>query len=106
MADKDLNDKKYDAINPESIINVPINGKFFGDIRAMFISLLLKDRDKKQMGQVLSNIQNNKVSNEEEYQIYILFYLLVNIEHHAKKQGFIIKESVPKDANEDLPDLD
>ena len=70
------------------------------------MSLLLKDRSKEQIAQTFKNIQEGKVANENEYQIYILFHLIVNMEHQAKEQGFIIKESVPDNINEDLQDSD
>lgn len=106
MADKDLNEKKYDAINPDSIITVKLNGRFYGDVRAMFMSLLLKGRNKEQIAQTFTNLRNKKVADENEYHLHILFHLIANMETQAKEQGYIIKESVPGDLTEDLQDSD
>jgi hypothetical protein len=103
MTDKNLNDKKYDAIDPDSIIDLKINGKLFGDLRAMFLNNLLKDRNKEQIAQVFDNFAKKQVADESEYQLYILFQFIIGIEEQAKAQGYILKESVP-DITKDLPD--
>lgn len=105
MSDKNLNDKKYNAIDPESIIDIKVNGKLYGDLRAMFIGTLIKDRTKVQIGETFNNLRAGKVANENEYQLYILLHLLENIERCAKAQGHMIKEGVPN-LNEDLQDSD
>jgi hypothetical protein len=98
-----LDDKKYEAIDPDSIIDLKINGKFFKDLRGMFMSLLLKDRSKDEIAEAIANITKGVVTNENEHQLFIMLTLMLGIEAQAKAQGYIIEESIP-DISKELED--
>lgn len=103
MADKNLDDKKYDAIQLDSIIELKVNGKFFGDLRAMFIDML-RNLSEKDALKFYANFSQGKVESTEEYRLYILLTLINGIEEAAKEQGLMIKQSVPKDINPEFPE--
>jgi hypothetical protein len=102
MSDK-LNDKKYDAIDPDSVIEIQISGKFYADMRGLFMYYLSQNnRSKKDMSKIMNNLVEDKITSEEEYPLHTIFQFLVYIEAQAKLQGFIIKTDMP-DLTEESP---
>jgi hypothetical protein len=99
-----LNDKKkYDAIKPDSIIQLNINSKFYNDLRGVFLYYVSKDRSTDEIAKIMENISAEKVTSEEEYPLYVLFEFMAYLQAAAKQQGLIIKQEVP-DINEEFPE--
>lgn len=100
-----LEDKKFDAINPDSIIDLKINGKFFGDLKGVLMYYLTQNnRSKEDMAKILDHISKGKIESEEEYPLYVLFEFLTYIEGQAKEQGYIIQDDVPQDITAEFPE--
>lgn len=99
-----LNDKKYKAIDPDSIITLRINGKFYADIRAVFMYYLTKDRTKENIGEIMERILKNEIASEEEYPLYVLLQLVMYLEAEAREQGYVIDTSLPTFTDEGFPE--
>jgi hypothetical protein len=99
-----LNDKKYKAIDPDSIIELKFNGRFFSDIRAVFMYYLTKDRSKDAIGKTMETILKGEINSEEEYPLYVLLQLVIYLEAEAKKQGYVVETSLPTFTDEGFPE--
>lgn len=94
MADN-LEDKKFDAIDENSVIELQINGKFYGDMRGVFFHYLTEGRTKEEIGDILENLGKGQITQEEEYPLYVMFQFLVYMQGQAEAQGFIVKKDIP-----------
>lgn len=102
MSDNNLNERKYDAINPDSIIDIKITGKFLGELRALLVAKLttLSHDDTLKF---FKNYAEGKIESAIEHELYIVYSLILGIEEAAKEQGYLIKEAVPG-LNEESPE--
>ncbi len=90
-----LNDKKYDAIDVNAILDIKISGQYYTDLRVAFAYFLTRDnRSAKDAGEILDNITKGKITSEEEHALAIVFHMLKVLQHYAVEQGHVVKQSV------------
>ena len=76
MSDKNLDDKKFDAVPKDAIINIKVSGAFYRDLKSVFSNVLLDGEDKESVGKILDNLGDDKITSLKEHRLYQMFVLI------------------------------
>jgi len=86
----------FDCISEDTMIDIKVSGKFYGDIKKIFIDMLIENETKEAMGVILTNLSQRKITTNKEFRLFPFYILLLQIEHEGKKQGLTTKAPAPK----------
>jgi len=85
-----LKDKKYKTIDPDSIVELKINGKFYDDMRAALSYFLNKNNTKEEVNKKLGNIIANTLQSDDEHALHILYSFCMYMQNAAIDQGYTV----------------
>jgi hypothetical protein len=94
MDDKNLVDKKFDALPKDAIVKVEISGQFYRDIKTAFTNVLIDGESDDSIGKMLDNLAESNITTLKESQLYVMFALIGQIEIDAREQGLVVKSTV------------
>ena len=94
MDDKDLVDKKFEALPKKAIVNVQITGQYYRDLKTVFSNLLIDGETDDSIAKTLDNLSDAVITSFKEHQLYIMFVLIAQIEIDAKAQGLTVQATV------------
>ena len=99
MSDKNLSDKKFDAIPKDASINIEVTGQFYQSVKSVFSEMLIENETKDSIATILENLGSNKITSLKEHRLYNMFILLSEIEFKAREQKVIVKMSFEESKN-------
>jgi len=94
MDNKDLVDKKFEALPRGAIIDIKVTGQYYRDLKTVFSNLLITGETDDSIAKTLDNLTEGKLTSEKEHQLYVMFVLIAQIEIDAKAQGVTVQATV------------
>jgi len=94
MDDKNLVDKKFEALPKDAIVDIKVTGRFYQDLKIVFSNVLIDGETDDSIGKILDNLSSKTITSMKEHQLYVLFVLIAQIETDAKEQGVTVKATV------------
>ena len=94
MDDKNLVDKKFEALPKDAIVDIKVTGRFYQDLKIAFSNVLIDGETEDSIGKILDNLSSKTITSMKEHQLYVMFVLIAQIETDAKEQGVTVKATV------------
>lgn len=85
--DKDLDDKKFEVLPEEALINIQVSGHYFKELKTTFTEMLLDGESEEDVAKMLDNLSERRITSLKERRLDVMFLMIVQIERDAKAQG-------------------
>jgi hypothetical protein len=94
MSDNNLENKKFKAIPKDAVIDVKVEGGFYAELKAAFNSYLIEGETKENIGLIIDNLNNAKITSIKEHRLYLMFVMIAQIETEAINQDKVEEQSI------------
>ena len=101
---ENLEVKKYTAIDEDAVIKIEIRGDYYINLKSVFSNFLVENESKESIGKILDNLANKKITTLKEHRLYLMYVMLVGIEHAGEEQDVFVRKSVDEVMPKDLED--
>lgn len=81
-------DKKFSFITEDALISIEIGGKFYHELKRVFLAMLAQGETKEEILARFGSITQGKVSSIEEHALHLIYVLINEIEEQATKNGY------------------
>lgn len=97
MDNNSLNNKKYEALPSDALVNITVSGRYYHDLKTAFNNILIRDELEDNIGNILDNLAEGKITSHKEHTLYVMFTMIAQIEKDARIQGVTV-QATTKDA--------
>jgi hypothetical protein len=80
-------DKQFSYIKEDALLSIEIGGKFYQELKKVFLSLLIQGENKEEVLTRFTMIAQGKVATPEEHALHLIYVLLNEIEETAVKNN-------------------
>lgn len=89
-----MSDKKFSYIREDALLPIEISGKYYYELKKVFVSLMTDNESTDDMIKKLTKIASGKVSNPQEHMLHLMYVLINEIENVAVNKGMVEDRSV------------
>ena len=90
MDDKNLVDKKFEALPKDALVEIKVSGRYYQDLKTVFTNMLVDGETDDSIGKILDNLTEAKITSLKEHRLYVMFVMIAQVETEAKAQGVTV----------------